>query len=251
MNKIYWSDLGIEITRKCNMNCGHCMRGPAENIDINIDYVDEILKATAFIGTIHFAGGEPSLNPNAILEILKIIKKYNIPVINFDITINGKIVNDIFIEAIIEWDNYCKNFSFKPHMSNVRLTIDEFHENIPSKNIQKLIAFPFFWIQLDKYGNSPDEKTIDNLGNAKNLIGYKKNTPSIRFPYKIYEYNNNFYIISHFVLTCKGNLIKNSDYEYIDEKSIIFANYNNLIEVLKNQKSIIPISNDFLLNLSI
>jgi hypothetical protein len=71
--------------------------------------------------------------------------------------------------------------------------------------------------------------------------------PQTPFPYKIYKYNNNFYITSHFVLTCTGNIIKNSDYEFTDEKSIIFSKYNNLIETIKKQKNIIALTNnDFL-----
>lgn len=244
MDKIYWNDLGIEVTRKCNMYCAHCMRGAPQNLDINMEWVDEVLKNTAFIGNIHFAGGEPSLNPKAILEILDIIKKYKIPVMSYNTIINGKFVSDKFIQAIIEWDKYCKKFSFKKNLC-VALTIDEFHEDIQSKNIQKLLKkLPSFGIKIDNFKNGT--KTIADIGNARKLFGYKK-APQTPFPYKIYKYNNNFYIISHFVLTCAGNIIKNSDYEFTDEKSIIFSKYNNLIETIKEQKNIITLTNnDFL-----
>ena len=44
------------------MSCAHCMRGDAQNKDINLNWVDEVLRNTAFIGKIHFTGGEPTLN---------------------------------------------------------------------------------------------------------------------------------------------------------------------------------------------
>jgi sulfatase maturation enzyme AslB (radical SAM superfamily) len=78
------------------------MRGIPQNLDINMKWVDEILKNTAFIGNIHFAGGEPSLNPKAIFGILNIVKKYKIPVISYNVITNGKFVNNEFIQAIIE-----------------------------------------------------------------------------------------------------------------------------------------------------
>ena len=37
MNDLYLSDLNIEITRRCNMNCIHCAKGQAENLDISKD----------------------------------------------------------------------------------------------------------------------------------------------------------------------------------------------------------------------
>lgn len=33
-NKAYVSSLIIEITRRCNMACEHCLRGNAQNLDI-------------------------------------------------------------------------------------------------------------------------------------------------------------------------------------------------------------------------
>lgn len=44
MNKLYAKHLSIEITRRCNMSCAHCMRGDALNIDINHQYIKNILK---------------------------------------------------------------------------------------------------------------------------------------------------------------------------------------------------------------
>ena len=61
----------IEITRRCNMCCAHCLRGDAENVDINSKYVDAFFnsfKDGAFISNITFTGGEISLNIPAIRD---------------------------------------------------------------------------------------------------------------------------------------------------------------------------------------
>lgn len=232
MNKIYWDNLGIEITRRCNMKCSHCMRGEAENIDIDLLYVNEVLKNTAFIGTIHFAGGEPSLNWKAINEILKLVKKYNIPVYSFDITTNGKIVCDEFIKSCFNWYQYCSYF--EDIHSSVNLSIDIFHEKIPTNNLQKLSAMPFF--QIKQLPGQKNNYHIVNLGRGKMVNDTRVTVDDalINFPYWIFKYNHNFYVMSHFVLTCNGNIVTNSDYEYNREKEVIFCKYNNLIQTLNN-----------------
>lgn len=59
------SDLILEVTRRCNMACEHCLRGDAQNCDIDFKVIN---KATKLIqpSTVVFTGGEPSLNTKAI-----------------------------------------------------------------------------------------------------------------------------------------------------------------------------------------
>ena len=58
-------DLALEVTRRCNMACEHCLRGEAQNCDIDFKVIN---KATKFITplSVVFTGGEPSLNTMAI-----------------------------------------------------------------------------------------------------------------------------------------------------------------------------------------
>ena len=59
-------NIAIEVTRKCNMGCEHCLRGNAQNMDIDFGYIDSFLNDVSSIGTITFSGGEPALNVEAI-----------------------------------------------------------------------------------------------------------------------------------------------------------------------------------------
>lgn len=59
----------IEVTRRCNMCCAHCLRGDAESIDIQEKYIDAFLdsfETGAYISSLTFTGGEISLNIPAI-----------------------------------------------------------------------------------------------------------------------------------------------------------------------------------------
>lgn len=76
----------IEVTRRCNMCCAHCLRGDAESIDIQEKYIDAFLdnfEKGAYISSLTFTGGEISLNIPAIRYTLKAVKERGIAVGSF------------------------------------------------------------------------------------------------------------------------------------------------------------------------
>ena len=54
--------LTLEVTRRCNMNCAHCLRGDAQCLDMSKEVVDKVLQDIDYISFLFFTGGEPSLN---------------------------------------------------------------------------------------------------------------------------------------------------------------------------------------------
>ena len=42
MEKLKLKGLGIEITRKCNKTCSHCMKGDSQNISLSKEIVDKL-----------------------------------------------------------------------------------------------------------------------------------------------------------------------------------------------------------------
>ncbi len=101
-------ELIIEITRKCNMFCDHCLRGEAQNIDINTIYINNnILDQINNISTITFTGGEPSLYPEAMLYTLEYCKRFGIRIDGFYIATNGLSISEKFVVACLKWYAYC------------------------------------------------------------------------------------------------------------------------------------------------
>lgn len=74
MKKFYIKNMSIEITRRCNMSCAHCMRGDMQNVDLSHQDIRNVLKYVKDIHSLTLTGGEPSLNPEAIRYILKLLK---------------------------------------------------------------------------------------------------------------------------------------------------------------------------------
>ena len=72
------NNLIIEVTRKCQLKCPHCLRGDTEQIDIETKYINQLLHNVTEINQLTFTGGEPFLNIEAIVHTKNFIKKHNI-----------------------------------------------------------------------------------------------------------------------------------------------------------------------------
>ena len=75
--EIYVNYLAIEVTRRCNMKCNHCLRGDAQNLDISTAVLSGIAKHIHPASVI-FTGGEPSLKILRGLSFLGRGKKHSV-----------------------------------------------------------------------------------------------------------------------------------------------------------------------------
>lgn len=56
------SSLILEVTRKCNLHCAHCLRGDAQCVDMSKSTIDKLMPMLGKVSSVTFTGGEPSLN---------------------------------------------------------------------------------------------------------------------------------------------------------------------------------------------
>lgn len=82
------NSLIIEVTRRCNMHCNHCLRGDAQNCDISTESIKKIAQ-TIQPGSVTFTGGEPSLNVKAIREYFAYAEKFGTMPSSFFVATNG------------------------------------------------------------------------------------------------------------------------------------------------------------------
>lgn len=112
--------LYIVITRKCNAKCSFCeYRGKTEKININ-KFEEIFIELNKYydITTVHFTGGEPTLELTTIEDICNIIKKIS-PLTKTSVNTNG-----IFLKDITNIDNI-NNIALSRHT-----IIDEDNYNI-------------------------------------------------------------------------------------------------------------------------
>lgn len=69
------SSIYLEITRRCNLNCKHCLRGDPRDNDMSKEQIDRILDCLGFCFNFFIGGGEPFLAKESVLYLLEQIKK--------------------------------------------------------------------------------------------------------------------------------------------------------------------------------
>lgn len=105
-NKPDVSQLILEVGRKCNLCCEHCLRGEAE--DTAMSYKDAIKTIDSFesIDSITFTGGEPTLYEDFICDVIDYIMNTRKSVNGFYIASNATIFAPKLMIKLCEFKDY-------------------------------------------------------------------------------------------------------------------------------------------------
>lgn len=222
-------DAVIEITRRCNMCCAHCLRGDAENVDIQEKYINAFLDSFSgrrYIGTIVFTGGEISLNIPAIRYILKAVKERNISVGSFYMVTNGKAVDKMedLALASLEWWNYCDEKD--EYLCGLCISSDNFHEEISDESASILSGLKY---NRDDMVTDFHEKYLLNEGRAKTLNDDWSLKREPRTPELVVDYTGNDKIgininEGELYLNTVGDVVVGCDWSYESQRKYRIGN---------------------------
>jgi len=190
--------LVIEVTRKCNLKCSHCLRGDAQNIDIDEKHIGILFSKLDYINLLTISGGEPSLVPKKINKIVSLAKKHNVGIGNFYIATNAKEKNSTFILAIINLYAYCSD----NEISQVNWSNDGFHEN-GEDQIELLSVLKFASAKYENYAFS--YAMVLKQGRSKNGSEVK--------PYFL-QVDDDSVTEGEVYLNCIGEIISGCDWSY-------------------------------------
>ena len=103
------SDLILEVTRKCNLQCAHCLRGKAQRMSMSNEVLFKTMGSIESIGTLTLTGGEPSLAPEVLEYLLENLYVRRIQVGSFYIVTNGMPHNRFrrFLTAVERLYGWC------------------------------------------------------------------------------------------------------------------------------------------------
>lgn len=219
------SALAIEVTRKCNIKCDHCLRGDMQNIDIDPKYIDLLFNQISSIKHLVFTGGEPTLNVPIIKYVIIELKRRNINVDTFFIATNGVNISSDFVDICVElYDN--KKFG-----CNLQISNDYYHLKEHIYNDKLLTKLPFY---------NKRHKDLDKLqdgrlhfeGNAIiNKLEYA--TKLSLSPTIISKYDFDLRTI---YLNVNGDIINGCDWSYINQNKHIICN----VKFLKKYYNSLP-----------
>lgn len=226
MKKLEIERLSIEITRRCNMKCSHCMRGSAINTDINIEYITNILRHTQKIGYLNLTGGEPSMNVEAIQFVLNSLKRRNITVGSFQIITNGSqtSMSDEFIEVCSKLYAYQREESHPERLDcMLEMSNDRYHDNVYQDEVhQKLSVYPFF---SNRY-TSTNREGVPLIKQGRSKSGYQVPISTIGLD------GNRVY--GSVYLNALGYLIAAGDMSYSNQDKHILCHSKDFMEYLKS-----------------
>jgi hypothetical protein len=121
----------IELTRRCNSKCAHCMRGKAQAKDISEEHLDLFFEKTEYIHVLTLTGGEVSLVPKVMNQALEAAKRHGTVIDHAGIITNGLYVSDAFIQAAKDWKDYSAGFGLE-------VSWDPYHKPVSSENFSRL-----------------------------------------------------------------------------------------------------------------
>lgn len=141
MDKITFSGVTVELTRRCDMACLHCMRGNAMDADISLSHIDEFLDQADIIDTLSLTGGEPGLALDAAEYIADGLIKRGILLLSINLASNGFTYSERLVEVLKKYrriiDISC-GYGFAPGTYNPKdethrvilgISLDRFHSD--------------------------------------------------------------------------------------------------------------------------
>lgn len=128
MRKLIFDHVSVEVTRRCNLKCRHCLRGDAQEVDIDLHSIEALLEQTAKIYNLSFTGGEPTLNVPAMAYTLEALRQREIPLCSVTVTTNGTLKSQGLVETLRGFSQYIA--PWREPDDDVRLLIskDRYHK---------------------------------------------------------------------------------------------------------------------------
>ena len=101
--------LTLELTRKCNLKCEHCLRGNAQNKSMSEQTMLQIFNHIDSVDTLSIGGGEPSLAIKELECLYNVLVQTNTQVQDIFLVTNGKKVSKPLIKS------FAKLYSLLPY----------------------------------------------------------------------------------------------------------------------------------------
>lgn len=226
--ELYLSQLVLEVTRRCNMACDHCLRGNAQAVDMPTEVIDRVLDSIEGhgIGSVTFTGGEPTLNVPAIQYFVDQVKARGIGVGSFYVVTNGKIESLPLLHALIDLYAHCD----ESEMSGLVISSDDYHEGVDDPRLYKALKF----FNADGHGPSDDKYVIQEGRALENGIGGRESTPE---EWDLDAQDDYVSVNSTLHVSANGNIICGCDYSFetIDQDHVGNVLQEPLKEIIARQ----------------
>lgn len=227
-------NLMIEVTRKCNLKCKHCLRGTAQCVSLQRKALSNIFQDVENIGTLQFTGGEPLLGLYQIREIVRYIKWFDINIGYAWLKTNGT----IFSEAAIKYMNELYEISEEPELFAFEFSLDQYHTNNKNNILYRYseLEYQYPFIKATENLKSKYNKIyrVIKEGRAKRLRQYEVaefEKPSFNNGWS----NDDDYCDNMIYISANGNVISDCNLSFDSVDKYAFGNIYKepLVNIIK------------------
>ena len=157
-------ELVVETTRKCNLACGHCLRGLKQDKSMDNRTLANLMEQINSVDRLHITGGEPLLEPSIIQQMADMFKR-QVDLNSWVLITNGTVWNSETLMALYQLS--------KVTGGDISLALNAFgYSNVPTGQIA-ISASIFHRDARNKAGISKEqfEETKAQIkGDAKALL---------------------------------------------------------------------------------
>jgi len=210
---MYIQNFVVEVTRRCNMVCSHCLRGKAQNLEMSRETVSRLFRGIDSIRALTITGGEPSLAVERIEWIIDELKNNHVELGYFYIATNGKKVSQEFLIALI------KLYALSDEKDMCQVLVSTSYHDLPVNNdqLELLSALNFVEIQKDA------PFALIEQGFAENLSGNKR-----ELSLEWFEVDEDSIMDGYIYINAKGDFIPSCDMSYDNQDLVAkFGNVND------------------------
>ena len=220
--RIKFKNLMLEVTRKCNMKCAHCMRGEQQDETMSTDTIQKLLEYVSEIEQLSITGGEPSLAPDPIRWIAYFAKSCGIKIGSFFCATNAGEYSKEFVDVLNELYAVCA----EPGKCILTVSTDQYHSKADPKALSEYRKLPYYSPEKEK-GFLPKGNILLEGRAAENNLG-RFSKPFIEHIYDFDMHGWNLNIGDRIYINALGDVLLDPDLSYLNQAN---ENIGNLWEV--------------------
>lgn len=241
---MYVGELMLEVTRKCNLKCEHCLRGNAQNKSMTTEVINAVFRNIKSVDNLIIGGGEPSLAVDVIDQIYQHIIWNDVTIENIFIVTNGKRVSKPLLQAFDALYGLCEPYS---EISGFAISNDEFHER--ARGFYRNIEDYRYLIEDACYADSCEFLNINEYliqehtnKNSKHWLarGRAKDFGDDHSAYldslKINDFENPTQIHGQMYICYNGDVVGDQNMAYNDMKKYVRGNVLEWAKLIDNLK---------------